>query len=125
MKACITKEKVIKFGDIKIQKQKSHQCKRPIPIKNIDINKSVVSNKVSCGKKRFKYFIGYKDAKKNRPLCIFPPKMSACRRDVDETKYISFLIRMNYYKNSMKFGKKSKIASKKNLIVNQYTMKKI
>ena len=32
---------------------------------------------------------------------------------------------MNYQKNTMKFGKKLKIASKKNLIVNQYTMKKI
>ena len=53
--------------------------------KNIDINKIVVSNKVSFGKKGFKYFIGYKDAK-IRPLCIFLPKMSAYRRDFDETK---------------------------------------
>ena len=33
-------------------------------INNIDINKIAVSNKVSFGKKDFKYFIGYKDAKK-------------------------------------------------------------
>ena len=33
-------------------------------ISNIDLNKVVVSNKVSFGKKGFKYFIGYKDAKK-------------------------------------------------------------
>ena len=32
--------------------------------------KVVVSNKVSFGK----YFIGYKDDKKIRPLCLFPPK---------------------------------------------------
>ena len=32
---------------------------------NIDVNKIVVSNKISFGKKKdFKYFIGYKDAKK-------------------------------------------------------------
>ena len=31
---------------------------------NIDINKSAVSNKISFGKKNFKYFIGYKDVKK-------------------------------------------------------------
>ena len=43
-------------------------------ISNIDINKIVVSNKVSFGEKDFKYFIGYKDAKKVRPLCIFLPK---------------------------------------------------
>ena len=45
------------------------------------------------GKKRFKYFIGYKDAKKIRPLCIFHPNISAYRKDFDETKYISFLIK--------------------------------
>ena len=33
-------------------------------MKNIDIDKIVVSNKVSFGKKGFKYFIGYKDGKK-------------------------------------------------------------
>ena len=33
-------------------------------IDNIDINKIVVSHKVSFGKKDFKYFIDYKDAKK-------------------------------------------------------------
>ena len=64
----------IKFGDIEIEKQKFHQHKRPISMKKIDINKKVVSNKVSFGKKRFKYFIGYKDTKNSRPLCIFLPK---------------------------------------------------
>ena len=40
-------------------------------MKNVDINKIVVSNKISFGKKGFKHwvsnkgFIGYKDAKKN------------------------------------------------------------
>ena len=34
---------IIKFGDIEIEKQKFHQHKRPISIKNIDINKIVVS----------------------------------------------------------------------------------
>ena len=68
---------IIKFGDIEIKKQKFHQHKRPISIKNIDVNEKVVSNKVSFGKKGFKYFIAYKDAKKIRPLCIYLPKMSA------------------------------------------------
>ena len=60
MKAYIKMEKVIKFSDIQIQKQKFHQHKGPISIKNIDSNKIVVSNNVSVGKKAFKYFIGYK-----------------------------------------------------------------
>ena len=78
----------IKFGDIEIEKQKFHQNKRPIAIKNIDVNKIVLSNKVSFGKKGFRYFIGYKDAKKIRLLYIFLPKITAYRRDFGETKYI-------------------------------------
>ena len=45
--------------DIDIERQKFHQYKRPISIKNKDVNKIVVFNKVSFGKKGFKYFIGY------------------------------------------------------------------
>ena len=55
---------VIKLGDIEMEKQIFHQHKRPISIKDININKIVISNKVSFGKKDFKYFIGYKHAKK-------------------------------------------------------------
>ena len=35
--------------------------KKPISKYYVDINKIVVSNKVSFGKNGFKYFIGYKD----------------------------------------------------------------
>ena len=73
-----------------IEKQKFHQCKIPTSIKNMDINEIVLSNKVCFGKKGFKYFIVYKDAKRLRPSCIFLPNTSAYRRDFDETKYISF-----------------------------------
>ena len=76
---------VIKFGDTEIEKHKFPHYKKPISLKNIDINKIVVSNKVAFGKMCFRYFIGYKNAKKNRPLCIFLPKMSTYRRDFDET----------------------------------------
>ena len=44
-------KKSIRFSDIEIQKQKSHQHKEPISIKNIDINEIVICNKVSFGKK--------------------------------------------------------------------------
>ena len=58
---------IIEFEDIDIQKQKFHQHIRPILMKIININKIVVSNKVSSGKKGFKYFIDYKDSRKIRP----------------------------------------------------------
>ena len=51
LKAYIRMENVIKFGDTEIQKQIFHQQKRPIWIKNIDINKIVLSYKVSFDKK--------------------------------------------------------------------------
>ena len=76
---------------------KFHQHKRPVSIKNINIDKIVVSNKVSFGKKGFKYFIGYNNAKKILPLCIFLPKLSAYRKDFGETKYKSFLIKDENY----------------------------
>ena len=53
---------IIKFVDIEIKKQKYHQHKRPILIKNIEINITVVSNKIFFHKKDFKHFTGYKDA---------------------------------------------------------------
>ena len=53
----------------------------------------MASNKVSFGKKGIKYFIDYKDAKKIRSSCTFLPKMIVYRKDFDETKYMSFLIK--------------------------------
>ena len=84
---------IIRFGDTEIEKQKGHQHKKAISIKNVDINKIIVSNKVIFGKKNFKYFIVYEDTKKIRPFYMFLPKMSAYRRVFDETKYVSFLIK--------------------------------
>ena len=55
--------------------------KSPISINNIDINKTVVSNKVSFSKSSFKSFIDYRDAKTIRSLCIFLIKISTYRKD--------------------------------------------
>ena len=74
-------KKIIKFGNTEIEKQKFHQHKGLILTSNIDINKLILSNKVSCGKKTFKYFIGYKDAKKVHFYGYF----SAHIRNFDET----------------------------------------
>ena len=59
-------------------------------INNKDINKVAVSNKISFGKQDVKYFIGYKDAEKIRPLRSLP-KMSSYRRNFDKTECTSFL----------------------------------
>ena len=71
------------FGDIEVDKHKTHQCKSPILR---GINKMIVSKKVLFGKKDIQYFIGYKDGKKFRPLCVILPKLSAYGNDFDKTK---------------------------------------
>ena len=52
--------------------------------------------------------------------------MSAYRKDFDETKFISVLIKDDeLLEKYNKIWKKLKISSNKNLIVNQYIMKNI
>ena len=96
----------------------------PISIDNIHINKKVVSNKVSFSKEDWKYFIGYKDAKKVRPLYIVLPKMSRYKRDFDKIKCIFFMIKdEKLLEKYNELEKKTATLSKKNLIVDLYTMK--
>ena len=76
----------------------------------------MISNKVSFGKKGFKYFMSNKDAKKIRPVCPLPPKMTAYRKDFDETKFMSFLIKDDIWekvKDSLKKEFDSKLVYKK------------
>ena len=53
MNAHIKMEKNVKFGDIETKKQKFHQHKELISIKNIDMNKITVSNNVPFVKKNY------------------------------------------------------------------------
>ena len=76
-------EEIITSGDTDIEKHIFHLNKSSILINNID------TNKVSFGKNDFKYFIGYKDVKKVRPVTLLQ-KMTAYRIDFDETKCMSF-----------------------------------
>ena len=74
-----------------LRKRKFHYSKYPVNINNIGIDKVIVWNKVTVGKKGFKYSIGYKKDEKVKPLCIMFPKTSWYTKNVDdETKYISF-----------------------------------
>ena len=87
---------------ILLLKNKFHQYKGPISVNDVGISKIVVSNSVAFGKNGLKFFIGFSDGKKVRPLCVMLLKISEYRRDFDEAKYLSFLI-----KNVMKFGTKT------------------
>ena len=62
--------------------------------------------------------------KKIRPLCLFLPKMSGYRRDFDETKCISFLIKDDeLLEKYNEICEKLKKAPKKNLIVKLYVFR--
>ena len=87
-----TDKKVKRFGDTEIEKHKFHQHKNPVSINNININKKVLSNKVSFCKKGFKFLLVTKMAKSQTFMYLLP-KMNAYRKDFDETKYMSFLIK--------------------------------
>ena len=52
-------KEILTFGDIEIEKNKFYHDKSPVPLRNVDIEKVLVSSKVSFGKKTYKYFIGY------------------------------------------------------------------
>ena len=84
--------KNIKVDDTEIQEYEFQSYKSSISISNIGINEIVVTNKFPLDKKDYKYFIGYKDDKDIRPLCIFFPEMRIYKRYSDKTKCIYFMI---------------------------------
>ena len=106
------------------EKHNFHQHKSPISIHDVNIDRIVVSDKVPFGKKGFlNISLGTKMIlKKIMPLCIMLSKMSAYRRDFDETNYMSFLTKDNkLLENIMSFGIKPAKLLKKDLRVRLYT----
>ena len=86
-------KKNYKVGWYSIEEQEFHQHESPISKNNLDINNIVVSNELLFGKQGFKYFIGYKDAKKIRPLCKCRTKMSIYKRNFDKARCMYFSIK--------------------------------
>ena len=44
-------KEMLTFWDIEIEKNKFYHYKSPVPLRDVDIDKVLVSNKISCGKK--------------------------------------------------------------------------
>ena len=82
------------FGDIEIKKSKFYRHKTPIPLKDKNIEKVLVSDKISFSETNYKYFIGYLyDNHKVKILNIMLPKISAYVKSYDgQTKWMYFLI---------------------------------
>ena len=87
-------KEILTFGDIEIEKNKFYRHKTPIFLKDVDIEKVIVSNKISLGEKNCKYFIGYLfDNHKVKPLHIMLLKTSTYVKSYDgQNKWMYFLI---------------------------------
>ena len=78
-------KEILIFGDIEIEKNKFCHHKTSIFLKDVDIEKVLVPNKISFDEKNYKYFIGYLDNdNKVKPLHIMLPKTSAYIKKYDE-----------------------------------------
>ena len=63
-------EKTLKFDNTRVNKKEFHKSKQRIDLDLINVNQIVVSDKFKHGDDGFKYFIGYKEGKIVKPLCI-------------------------------------------------------
>ena len=89
-------KEIITFDDVEYLILNIKFClhKSPIFKKDVDIEKVLICNKISSGKKSYKYFIGYLyNNYKVKPLHIMLPKTSAYVQSYDgKTKWMYFLI---------------------------------
>ena len=91
-------EKTISFGDKKIKKKDFYNNKKQFNIKDIDINKILISKPESYDKNNVKkYIIGYNDNTIN-PLQLFLPKMTGYLNIFEDgTRKMSFLTDNNEF----------------------------
>ena len=88
-------KEILTFGDIEIEKISFIVRHKTLTLlRDVDIEKVLVSNKISFGEKNYKYFIGYLyNDNKVKPLHIMLPKTSAYVKSYDgQTKWMYFLI---------------------------------
>ena len=87
-------KKILTFGGIEIEKIYFYRNKIPIPVRHVDVEKVLLSNKIFFDEKNYKYFIGYLyNDDKVKSLHIMVPKTSAYVKRFDrQTKWMYFLI---------------------------------
>ena len=90
---------ILTFGNIEIEKSKFYRKKTLVLLEDVDIEKVLVSNKISFGEKNYKYFIGYLyNGNKVKPLNIMLPKTSGYVKSCDgETKWMYFFVEDDDY----------------------------
>ena len=87
-------EKTLKFDNIRVNKKEFHKSKQPIGLGLVNVDQIVVSDKFKHGDDGFKYFIGYKEGKIVKPLCIILPQMTGYIKYFENGgKNMSFVIK--------------------------------
>ena len=69
-------EKTLKFDNIRVNKKEFHKSKQPIDLESVNVDQIALSDQFKHSDDGFKYFIGYKEGKIVKPLCIILPQMS-------------------------------------------------
>ena len=78
-------KEIATFSNVEIEKKKFYHYKTLIFLGDGDIEKVLVSNKISFGEKNYKYFIGYfYNGIKVKPLNIMLRKTSAYVKSYDK-----------------------------------------
>ena len=87
-------KKTLKLDSVEVNKKESHSSKQLIALNLVNVNQTLISDKLEHSDKDFKYFIGYKDDNIIRLLCIMLPQMSGYIKCFDISgKNMSFVIK--------------------------------
>ena len=93
-------EKTLKFDNIRVNKKEFHKSKQPIDLDLINVDQIVVSDKFKHSDGGFKYFIGYKEGKIIKPLCIILLQMTGYIKYFENGgKNMSFIVKDDMHLN--------------------------
>ena len=82
----------IKFGDKEVDKKEFYLSKQAISLDSVDLNKTVVSNKLKINDTTYKYLCGYLNNDTIQPLCVILPQMNGNIKYFDDGgKNMSFV----------------------------------
>ena len=93
-------KEILAFGVLKLKKNKFYGNKTSTFLRDVDIKKVLVSNKICLGEKGYKILIGYLYEHKIKPLHIMLPKTSAyikCYGYDGQTKWMYLRLKMMTY----------------------------
>ena len=87
-------EKTLKFDNIVVDKKEFHKSKQPIDLNLVNVDQILISDKFKHTDDGFKYFIGYKEDRIVKPLCIILPQLSGYIKYFENGgKKMSFVIK--------------------------------